>query len=755
MSTDPTEPQGGPERRQSRQMSLKPGLPPTQVPGYDPERFLGEGAYGEVWVARERNTGRRVAIKFYAHRSGLDWSLLSREVEKLAFLFADRYVVQLLGVGWDAEPPYYIMEYLQRGSLAERLQQGPIPVGEAVELFHDVAIGLVHAHGKGVLHCDLKPANILLDEDGKPRMADFGQSRFSAEQVPALGTLFYMAPEQADLEAVPDARWDVYALGALLYCMLTGGPPHRTGEAVKQFEQTPHLVRRLKRYRQLIEDSPPPAAHRQVRGVDRALAEIVNRCLAVDPEERYPNVQTVLDALDHRAQRRARRPMVILGAVLPALLLLVVTWSAWSGFSEAVQRSGEKLTDEALKRNSFAARYVAWTAANELDRRYRAVEQLAQRLAASEEFRRELDRIRTDPASRKLLGEIDDLQKQIARPDPSEGNPEFSSENLEAKKAKFTELCGSFREQKSRRPLQREFERLIPADMEPPEQVASWFFCDAQGFSATRDPEKGTIGKNFAWRTYFHGGNADWKEWQRPTEAQLEEAWRPQEPGGAKPVRLSAIFPSQATGKWIVAVSTAVFDISSVEGNEVAPPNGQAAEGEFLGVVALTVEVGRFAELRGGKNDGGNNGGKDQFAVLVDWREGENQGVILQHPLFRKLLKQRGKLPDRFKDRRVESNVLPDENDPRGEENYVDPLAEDPDGAEYDRQWLAQMEPISVRGEETGLVVIVQEDYHTAIGSTLDDLTAGLVQRGLIALSLVVLVMISLWWFATRLSVKH
>ncbi|MHC4181176.1 MAG: serine/threonine-protein kinase, partial [Planctomycetota bacterium] len=195
MSTDPTEPQRGSERRVSREMSLKPGQPPTQVPGYEAERFLGVGAYGEVWVARERNTGRRVAIKFYAHRGGLDWSLLSREVEKLAFLFADRYVVQLLGVGWESEPPYYIMEYLERGSLAERLQQGPIPVGEAVELFRDVAIGLVHAHGKGVLHCDLKPANILLDQDHKPRMADFGQSRLSTEQVPALGTLFYMAPE--------------------------------------------------------------------------------------------------------------------------------------------------------------------------------------------------------------------------------------------------------------------------------------------------------------------------------------------------------------------------------------------------------------------------------------------------------------------------------------------------------------------------------------------------------------------------------
>ncbi len=125
MSIDPTQIQDSQERLLSREISLKRGRPPTQVPGYEPERFLGAGAYGEVWVAIERNTGRRVAIKFYSHRGGLDWSLLSREVEKLAFLFADRYVVQLLGVGWDAEPPYYIMEYLEPGSLAERLATGP------------------------------------------------------------------------------------------------------------------------------------------------------------------------------------------------------------------------------------------------------------------------------------------------------------------------------------------------------------------------------------------------------------------------------------------------------------------------------------------------------------------------------------------------------------------------------------------------------------------------------------------------------
>ena len=177
---------------------------------------------------------------------------MSREVEKLAFLFADRYVVQLIGVGWEADPPYYVMEYLET-RLAGRTARRPaaVAVDEAVELFRDVATGLLHAHGKGVLHCDLKPANILLDQDGKPRLADFGQSRLSHEQVPALGTMFYMAPEQADLHAVPDVRWDVYALGALLYCMLDGHPPHRSpasGRAART--RRADLKDRLSHYRQ-------------------------------------------------------------------------------------------------------------------------------------------------------------------------------------------------------------------------------------------------------------------------------------------------------------------------------------------------------------------------------------------------------------------------------------------------------------------------------------------------------------------------
>ncbi|HMU39498.1 MAG TPA: serine/threonine-protein kinase [Pseudomonadota bacterium] len=179
--------------------------PPAEVEGYEIRQQLGRGAFGTVWLGVQKNTGKQVAIKFYAHSDGLDLHLLRREVESLAFLYTERDVVQLLAVGWEHDPPFYVMEYLPHGSLEDRLRNGPLPISEAVHVAKVVARALGNAHGRGILHCDLKPANVLFDGNGKPRLCDFGQARLSTDQKPSLGTFFYMAPEQADLLAVPDA----------------------------------------------------------------------------------------------------------------------------------------------------------------------------------------------------------------------------------------------------------------------------------------------------------------------------------------------------------------------------------------------------------------------------------------------------------------------------------------------------------------------------------------------------------------------
>src|SRR4051794_24957123 len=321
MPSDFTAAQTPADEERSKDLSLERTRPPLEIAGYKVERFLGSGAYGEVWVGTDRNTGRKVAIKYYLHRRGVDWSLLSREVEKLRFLSADRYVVQLLDVGWDAEPPYYVMEYVEQGSLDDRLRRlGTLDAHDAVELFEHIAVGLSHAHGKGVVHCALKPANILIDQDGMPRLADFGQSRLTHEQKPALGTLFYMAPEQADLAATPDVRWDVYALGAMLYTLLIGVPPHRNDDTVANIDAANELEERLARYRHAIRAAPPPAEHRRLAGMDRALAEIIDRCVAVNPADRFANVQEVLDALAARKLNRSRLPLMVIGFVGPLLI---------------------------------------------------------------------------------------------------------------------------------------------------------------------------------------------------------------------------------------------------------------------------------------------------------------------------------------------------------------------------------------------------------------------------------------------------
>jgi hypothetical protein len=406
MDLERTQVQSPADRVKSQDLSLRKTQPPAKVPGYDPERLLGEGAYGEVWVATERNTGRKVAVKFYTHRGGLDWSLLKREVEKLAFLSADRYVIQLIEVGWDSDPPYYVMEYLGHGSLEERLnEQGALPPDEAIGLFREVATGLMHAHGKGVLHCDLKPANVLLDQDSRPRLCDFGQARLSDEQTPSLGTLFYMAPEQANLkQAVPDARWDVYALGALFYCMLTGEPPYRTDENVKRLESSGTLEERLTAYRQTIENAPKPMEHRKVPGVNRFLADIIDRCLAPQPARRYSNVQALLNDLDEWKRRKARRPILILGTVIPLVLLVLMAVFGWKAFDSAMTASVQALTKRTNELHELAATYAAPAVAAKIHTRWGALSGAADELGTAGAGKAEGEKPSDKAAGEKAAG---------------------------------------------------------------------------------------------------------------------------------------------------------------------------------------------------------------------------------------------------------------------------------------------------------------------------------------------------------------
>lgn len=502
-----TLPLEGESLERARALSVSRQKPPAQVPGYEILQCLGEGAYGSVWLAREHNTGKNVAIKFYTHRRGLDWSLLNREVEKLAVLYTARNIVGLLEVGWDSDPPYYVMEYLENGSLDAFLADGPLPVHEAVRIAQSMLQALVHAHGSGILHCDLKPANVLLDAEFEPRLCDFGQSRLSYEQNPALGTLFYMAPEQADLKAVPDARWDVYSLGALFYHLLCGVPPYRSPENEHLIQSAGTLEERLAIYRRIVRQSPRPAQHRRMRGVDKRLADIVDRCLRVDPERRFPNAQAVLDALEHRDRQRARRPLIALGIVGPILLAAALLPLARNAIQAAVHDARSKLAERALQGDVHTVSLLASNLEREIEERTNSLLNVAE-----------------DPRLRDVVPEA----AEIAWEKRSELRA-----LLDRHKTVIDE-----RRRKAGHPVD-----------------TSWFLTDAEGVQIWRSPySEQTMDRVWAHRDYFHGHGVQYDLEKLPEDIEpIQEQ------------HLSEAFRSRSTHQYMVAISVPVWNAERTE----------------------------------------------------------------------------------------------------------------------------------------------------------------------------------------------
>jgi hypothetical protein len=363
------------------------GRPLPSVPGYRVLTRLGEGTYGEVWLAQDERTGIHVAVKFFAHGTTVMWQLIQAEVKQLARLHADPGIVQLLNVELASDPPYYVMAFADRGSLAQRLEKGPLPVAEALDIFRQVAEALAYVHAKGVRHCDLKPGNILLTSRGRALIGDFGQAHLSSEVAPALGTFFYMAPEQADLSAqIPDTRWDVYGLGAVFYALVTGRPPHEDPRLRQELAGADDLPHRLRRYRELVQQAPRPQGHRRVPGMDRRLAEIVDRCLEADPARRLRDAGAVLAALARRERQLRQRPLFVFGFVAQVLLFLVMAGIAAWAVEAAVDQSEKALTSQLLQSDQASASLVASALEENLTGRLHLLE----RQAARDDLRRAL-----------------------------------------------------------------------------------------------------------------------------------------------------------------------------------------------------------------------------------------------------------------------------------------------------------------------------------------------------------------------------
>jgi formylglycine-generating enzyme required for sulfatase activity len=280
-------------------MALNPG--DSLLNGqYRIQCLLGRGGFGFVYQARDTLLDRNVAIK------ELIPGLVGDEVMLKRFLVEARATMELTherivrthNVFQEGDNYYIVMECMAGGSLETRLQErGPLPVAEAVQVAAEVCEGLDYAHRHGVVHCDLKPANILFAADGTAKVADFGIAHVSGEMLsrswltPAgfvAGTLPYMSPEQAD-GVRDDPRVDVYALGAVLYRTLTG----RTYLEFDRRETPGATADNVQRIRH--ETPVPPGTYD--RRVPAWLDGVVAKALAKQPQARYTSAAELRAAL--------------------------------------------------------------------------------------------------------------------------------------------------------------------------------------------------------------------------------------------------------------------------------------------------------------------------------------------------------------------------------------------------------------------------------------------------------------------------
>jgi predicted Ser/Thr protein kinase len=264
---------------------------PEKIGRYIIESELGRGGMAVVYLARDPYVERQVAVKVLPRQFTFDPQFrarFQREAQVIATLDHPA-IVPVYDFGEHDEQPYIVMRYMKGGSLADKLKvDGPMRVAETARILERIGGALDEAHQKGIVHRDLKPGNILFDDRGDAFVGDFGIVKLSESTVnytgnAIIGTPGYMSPEQARGDEEIDGRSDIYALGAIVYEMLTGLLPYQADTPVGLMMK--HILEPVPDIRTLKPDLPP------------VTSQVISKAMAKQPNERYQHCADVATAL--------------------------------------------------------------------------------------------------------------------------------------------------------------------------------------------------------------------------------------------------------------------------------------------------------------------------------------------------------------------------------------------------------------------------------------------------------------------------
>jgi predicted Ser/Thr protein kinase len=308
---------------------------------------IDAGGAGEVWRARDERLGRDVAVKILGKNADEAFRERFADEARRAASVQHPNVVTVFDEGREDGESFMVMEYVRGKTLRDVIaERGPLPAHEAARIVAQVAAALDAAHEAGVIHCDVKPANVILDENGTAKLTDFGIARAARgpREHELIGTARYIAPERVAGEP-PTERSDIYSLGLVAYELLAGQP------AYAEMETDDLLRRRL--------DDPPPTLRSARVGVSPSVDAAVGRALAREPQDRYSSAGGFARALLAATQRGdatgvlappAARPLPrgrtwridTTVALLAIILVLVGTLAVFAAFQgrSAVTPSG-------------------------------------------------------------------------------------------------------------------------------------------------------------------------------------------------------------------------------------------------------------------------------------------------------------------------------------------------------------------------------------------------------------------------------